>query len=120
MTVLMIRVIERSSGLLVESQLREVQAEIGQDFSHASSHILKDHLEADSRWQEFIGQCGKTQPKVKQTVLGALAPPTQKVKGRYMNIGELIRWAVKMLGCWLAPVASCLMESIVRCYRRSM
>lgn len=143
MTVLMIRVIQCSTGLLVESQLREVQAEVGQiaailsdqgsdlvngaklfsqspaepplfdvdqvalpgatkplilkDFSHASSHILKDHLEADWRWQEFISQCGKTQPKVKQTVLGALAPPTQKVKGRYMNIGELIRWAMKML-----------------------
>jgi hypothetical protein len=160
MTVLMIRVIERSSGLLVESQLREVQAEIGQiaailsdqgsdlvngaklfsqspaaepplfdvdqvalpgttkmlvlkDFSHASSHILKDHLEADSRWQEFIGQCGKTQPKVKQTVLGALAPPTQKVKGRYMNIGELIRWAVKMLGL-LAGTSGKLPDGIDR------
>ncbi len=35
--------------------------------------------------------------KVKQTALGALAPPTQKVKGRYMNIGELIVWAIKMI-----------------------
>jgi hypothetical protein len=69
-----------------------------QDFSHASSHILKDHLEADPEWQKFISQCGKTQPKVKQTIMGALAPPTQKVKGRYMNIGELISWGVKMLG----------------------
>jgi len=150
MTVLMIRVIERSSGLLVEAQLREVQSKVGtiaailsdqgsdlvngaklfsqsedscsvseepaifdpdqvalpghakplvlKDFSHASSHILKKHLEADPKWQEFISLCGKTQPKVKQTVLGALAPPTQKVKGRYMNIGELICWGVKMLG----------------------
>ena len=156
MTVLMIRVIESSTGLLVESQLREVQAEVGQiaailsdqgsdlvngaklfsqspseaaplceaaslceaaplfdvaqvalpgaakplvlkDFSHASSHILKDHLEADPSWQTFLSQCGKTQPKVKQTLWGALAPPTQKVKGRYMNIGEMIRWGVKML-----------------------
>ena len=143
MTILMIRVINSSTGLVVESQLREVQTEIGhiaailsdqgsdlvngtklfsqspeeprlfdvdqvalpgeakplvlKDFSHASSHILKGHLEADPRWREFISQCGKTQPKVKQTVLGALAPPTQKVKGRYMNIGEIIYWGVKML-----------------------
>ena len=144
LTVLMIRVLERSTGLVVESQLREVQAEIGhiaailsdqgsdlvngaklysqsisgeqplfdadqvalpgvavplvlKDFAHASSHILKDQLEAEPKWCEFISQCGKTQPKVKQTILGALAPPTQKVKGRYMNIGELIRWGVKML-----------------------
>ena len=145
MTILMIRVIASSTGLIVESQLRAVQLEIGhiaavlsdqgsdlvsgtqlfsqpsdqeptlfdvdqialpevpkplvlKDFSHASSHILKGHLEADPKWQEFLSQCGKTHPKVKQTVLGALAPPTQKVKGRYMNIGEIICWGVKMLG----------------------
>jgi len=144
MTVLMIRVIERSTGLIVQSQLRELQAEIGniaailsdqgsdlvngaklfsqsvaeepplfdvdqvalpgaakplvlKDFSHASSHILKGHLEADPRWQEFISECGKTHPKVKQILLGAIAPPTQKVKGRYMNIGDIICWGVKML-----------------------
>ena len=144
MTILMIEVIERSTGLIVESQLREVQAKIGhiaaivsdqgsdlvngaklfsqsaaeepplfdvdqvalpgaakplvlKDFSHASSHIFKGHLEADLKWQEFISQCGKTQPKVKQIVLGALAPPTQKVKGRYMNIGDIICWGVNML-----------------------
>lgn len=165
MTVLMIRVIERSSGLLVESQLREVQAEVGhiaailsdqgsdlvngaklfsqseteepllfdvdqvalpgapkalvlKDFSHASSHILKDHLEADSKWQEFISQCGKTQPKVKQTIMGALAPPTQKVKGRYMNIGELISWGVKMLSL-LAGTCGKLPEGIERSLLRT-
>jgi hypothetical protein len=144
LTLLMIRVIPSSTGLIVESQLREVQAEIGciagilsdqgsdlingaklfaqsaalesplldvdqvalsgaakplllKDYSHASSHILKSHLMADPRWGEFLSQCGKTQPKVKQTVLGVLAPPTQKVKGRYMNIGEIICWGMKML-----------------------
>jgi hypothetical protein len=70
---------------------------IFQDFSHASSHIFKERLLADSRWNEFLGECGRTQPKVKQTPLGALAPPTQKVKGRYMNVGELICWGKKML-----------------------
>ncbi len=143
MTVLMTRIVERSNGPLVLSQLQEVQAQIGRiaqvladqgsdiasgarlfcelvsegttiyaedaalaktpellisnDYSHASSHILKENLEADPKWQEFLGHCGKTQPKVKQTALGALAPPTQKVKGRYMNIGELIVWAIKMI-----------------------
>ena len=67
------------------------------DFSHASSHLLKARLEADPRWREFLSHCGTTQPKVKQTVWGALAPPTQKVKGRYMNIGEMIRWGARML-----------------------
>lgn len=67
------------------------------DFSHASSHLLKARLEADPKWREFLSHCGTTQPKVKQTLWGALAPPTQKVKGRYMNIGEMIRWGAKMV-----------------------
>jgi hypothetical protein len=160
LTVLMIRVVERSTGLLVQSQLREVQAEIGpiaailsdqgsdlvngsqlfaqspseepqlfdvdhvalpeqpkplvlKDFSHASSHIFKGYLEADPQWGAFIGECGKTQPKVKQTVMGALAPPTQKVKGRYMNIGEIISWGMKMLGL-LAMTCGKLPEGIDR------
>lgn len=158
MTPLVIRVVERSTGPVVQSQLREVQAEIGQiaailsdqgadlvsgsklfceslaeeptlfdidqvalpgaakplvlkDFSHASSHILKANLESDPNWGEFLSQCGKTHPKVKQIVLGALAPPTQKVKGRYMNIGEIIQWGVEMLAL-LAGIRGELPEGI--------
>lgn len=150
LSVLMIRVVGSSTGLLVHQQLLEVQTQIGtiaailsdqgsdltsggklfvtsqvepaprdsvpqlfdanglaisgraqplvlKDFSHASSHLLKARLEADPKWREFLSHCGTTQPKVKQTIWGALAPPTQKVKGRYMNIGEMIRWGAKML-----------------------
>ncbi len=103
MTVLMTRIVERSNGPLVLSQLQEVQAQIGRiaqvladqgsdiasgarlfcelvsegttiyaedaalaktpellisnDYSHASSHILKENLEADPKWQEFLGHC---------------------------------------------------------------
>ncbi len=155
LSVLMIRVVTSSTGLLVQQQLIEVQARIGtiaaivsdqgadlvcgsklfaneqadvlpspdvseddalqlfdpndltaaghakplvlKDFSHASSHLLKAHLEADKQWHEFLSLCGKTQPKVKQTIWGALSPPTQKVKGRYMNIGHVIRWGQMMI-----------------------
>ena len=150
LSVLMIRVVGSSTGLLVHKQLLEVQTQIGtiaailsdqgsdlasggklfvtalaepapqenvpqlfdanglaisgrtkplvlKDFSHASSHLLKTRLEADPKWREFLSHCGTTQPKVKQTIWGALAPPTQKVKGRYMNIGEMVRWGAKML-----------------------
>ena len=53
-----------------------------------------------SLWEQldrFVKHCGQTQPKVKQTELGHLAPPTQKTKARYMNLGPLIRWGEKML-----------------------
>ena len=175
LSVLMIRVVTSSTGLLVQQQLLEVQARIGtiaaivsdqgsdlvcgsklfaneqgdvwpndvsrpdvspddtpqlfdsndlavagrgkplvlKDFSHASSHLLKAHLEADKQWHEFLALCGKTQPKVKQTIWGALAPPTQKIKGRYMNIGELIRWG-QMMHDLLRGFAGTLPEGIDR------
>jgi hypothetical protein len=88
-------------GLLVADQRRsapvETPTKVFKDFSHASSHLFKTQLLADTRWTEFLNLCGKTQPRIKQTSLGALAPPSQKAKGRYMNIGEIIRWGEKMM-----------------------
>jgi hypothetical protein len=83
-----------ANGLAISGRTKPL---VLKDFSHASSHLLKARLEADPKWREFLSHCGTTQPKVKQTIWGALAPPTQKVKGRYMNIGEMVRWGAKML-----------------------
>lgn len=84
---------------LVDEQrtLNETPTKIFKDISHASSHIFKERLLSDPNWQGFLVFCGKTHPQVKQTILGSVAPPTQKVKGRYMNIGEMITWGQKML-----------------------
>jgi len=88
-------------GLLVEKQLRdtpdETATKVFKDFSHASSHIFKARLLADPRWTEFPGLCGTTQPRIKQTPLGGIAPPSQKAKGRYMNIGKIIEWGEGMM-----------------------
>jgi hypothetical protein len=67
------------------------------DIAHKTAIVLKRELLADERWTAFTQCCGQTQPRVKQTELGHLAPPTQKVKGRYMNLGPLVSWGEKML-----------------------
>jgi len=67
------------------------------DIAHKAAVFLKRELLADSRWEAFVKHCGQTQPKVKQTELGHLAPPTLKVKARYMNLSPLICWGAKML-----------------------
>lgn len=127
MTVLMLRPVTGSDGAQVCQQLHEIEQEIGapkailsdqgsdivsgaklfleshpktllrKDIAHAASHVLKDALLGDPKWPEFLTHCGQTQPKVKQTELGALAPPPLKVKGRYMNVGSLISWGQRML-----------------------
>jgi hypothetical protein len=75
------------------------------DIAHKAAIFLKRELLADPRWDSFVKQCGQTQPKVKQTELGHLAPPTQKVKARYMNLGPLIRWGAKMVRLVETPAA---------------
>ena len=75
------------------------------DIAHRTALDLKVELTADSRWKSFVKQCGQSQPQVKQTELGQLAPPTQKIKGRYMNLGPLMGWGIKMLGLVETPEA---------------
>lgn len=76
------------------------------DVAHQTAIVLKQELLADPRWDAFVKHCGQTQPKVKQTELGHLAPPTQKVKGRYMNLGPLIGWGARMLQLVDTPEAA--------------
>jgi hypothetical protein len=67
------------------------------DMAHRTATALKHVLELDPQWTSFLAECGKTQPKAKQTELGPLLPPKLKVKARYMNLHSLIGWAHRML-----------------------
>lgn len=78
-------------------QQQHPRTRVQNDIAHKAANLLKQELLADSRWEEFVKHCGQTQPKVKQTELGNLAPPTLKVKARYMNLGPLIGWSARML-----------------------
>jgi hypothetical protein len=127
LTVLLLEPVERSDGEQVDRQLQTVAETVGvplailndegsdltngaslfkkrhpqthvlNDIAHKAAVVLKHELLDDPRWDEFVKHCGQTQPKVKQTELGHLAPPTLKVKARYMNLGPLVSWGQKML-----------------------
>jgi hypothetical protein len=135
LTLLALEPVEKSSAEVVHRQLEEAARRVGvpacilsdegaditggadkfrenhsetqvlNDIAHKAAVVLKRELLGDSRWEAFVKHCGQTQPKVKQTELGHLAPPTQKVKGRYMNLGPLIEWGAKMLHLVEAPHA---------------
>jgi hypothetical protein len=119
LTALTLEPVEKSSGEIVYQQLEEAAKKVGvpaailsdegsdltgaahkfrhnhptthvlHDIAHKAALILKHELLADPRWALFAKHCGQTQPRVKQTELGHLAPPAQKVKARYMNLGPL-------------------------------
>jgi hypothetical protein len=70
------------------------------DIKHKVAAILKRELKDDHDWNEFIKLSNETQRKVQQTSLAALAPPNQRSKSRYMNVDNLVKWAVETL-CFL-------------------
>lgn len=67
------------------------------DVKHKVAAVLKRELGANPTWQEFSRLAGQTTQRVQQTALAALAPPRQRRKARYMNVGELVAWGVGML-----------------------
>jgi hypothetical protein len=67
------------------------------DIKHKVAAVLKRELGADRAWQEFSRLARQTSQRVQQTALAALAPPRQRRKARYMNVGELVAWGGRML-----------------------
>lgn len=67
------------------------------DIAHQAALIVKHELEADERWSAFVSAMGRTKPKLQQTALAHLTPPSPKAKARYMNLAELVAWGKKTL-----------------------
>jgi hypothetical protein len=67
------------------------------DIAHAAALLVKHELEADQRWSAFVSAMGRTKPKLQQTVLAHLTPPSPKCKARYMNLEELVSWGKNTL-----------------------
>lgn len=63
------------------------------DVKHRVALALKHRLEPDERWAEFLSAIGKSRNSVKQTEWAFLVPPVLRSKSRYLNLGEVLRWA---------------------------
>ena len=123
--VLALEPTEQSDGDLVEVQLEQVAEEIGAprsilsdgcrelnkgirqfcaahpqtaallDLKHKLALLLEKELQHDARWPAFLQTCAHLRKKTQQTAWAFLSPPATKEKARFMNLGELIRWATK-------------------------
>lgn len=67
------------------------------DIKHKVATVLKRELGREPAWQEFSTLATQTLARVQQTTLAALAPPRQRRKARYMNVGELVAWGGRIL-----------------------
>lgn len=126
--VLMVEVVEHSTGAVVHEQLRRLVARIGvpaqivsdhggdlakgiellrqahadvvdtYDVSHKLACLLKAELEPDPRWQEFLRQAGRSRASLQQARGGLPRPPALRTKARYQNLEGLVAWGESIVG----------------------
>lgn len=75
------------------------------DMTHKIALFLKRELEHDPRWKDFIKRSGTARSELMFDPLAYLAAPTLKHKARYMNLSEMVTWAVKTRRFLDAPVS---------------
>ncbi len=105
---------KKSNGKIVHQQLEECAEKTGEprqivcdcgaaefrmkhdapgtyDMKHKGAAVLKQELNGDADWLEFVGGASKSGKRVRQTELSYMASQNQRSKARYMNAGELVR-----------------------------
>lgn len=83
------------------------------DIVHKAACLLKARLEKDPTWKAFCTQAAQTKLQTQQTELAFLVPPSQRSKARFMNLGDLVRWARETLAIVQQPPAVVL-EHVTR------
>jgi hypothetical protein len=63
------------------------------DLKHRLALLLERRLKADAQWAEFLRCLPLMRRQSQQTPLAFLSPAATKEKARFMNLGELVRWA---------------------------
>jgi hypothetical protein len=67
------------------------------DIPHKLALVMKRAMKGDKKWDAYEQEIGKTRRLVHQTELAALMPAKPRIKARFMDIGESIRWGLKIL-----------------------
>jgi hypothetical protein len=96
------RAVLSDHGADVLGAVRLLQQDLGQssgldvyDIKHRVALALKERLETQPRWAEFVSAVGQARNAAKQTEWAFLLPPVLRTKSRYLNLGELMRWATR-------------------------
>jgi hypothetical protein len=67
------------------------------DLTHKAACLLKARRKGDDRWKGYATSLGQTKFAVQQTEPAGLAPPSQRSKARFRNVGKLVAWGVETL-----------------------
>ena len=67
------------------------------DLKHHAANVLEKQIGRSERFKAFLSQVGLTRNRAQQTELSHFAPPPLKPKSRFMNLGQLLKWAGMVL-----------------------
>lgn len=67
------------------------------DLIHRLAHMINAELSADPTWNELCKKATEARTKLLQTDAAHLLPPQRRDKARYMNLEELIKWAMRII-----------------------
>jgi len=85
------------SGVNLVKGLRMSKVDRIEDCTHAIGNLLKKEYNSKEEFLSFSKQCGILKRQVMNSKDTLIMPPTQRVKGRFLNIQPLSEWAYKML-----------------------
>ena len=86
--------VKKGIGLFCQQEPATVQT---YDITHLMATLFKKELTGDERWEALGKAATHTGKKVNQTALHFLAPPKQRTKARFMNLGPLIKWSQQVI-----------------------
>jgi len=76
---------------------QHINTHVFYDMPHKLSIVMKRELTNNPKWSDFLKKLLETRRLVQQTELAALMPGNQRSKGRYIDVGYLVRWPRRIL-----------------------
>ncbi len=84
-------------GSAIVKALKASQIDRVSDCTHELGNILKRQYKKSEEYKSFIGLCGRLKKEIMNGPCTYLIPPTQRVKGRFLNLYEMSDWAFCMV-----------------------
>lgn len=67
------------------------------DCTHAIGNLLKHQYNSNEEFLRFSKQCGVLKRQIQLSKYAKFSPPKQRIKGRFLNLQELSKWAYRLL-----------------------
>jgi len=85
------------SGSAIVKALKASEISRVSDCTHELGNILQRQYKKSEAYKSFSNLCGRLKKEIMNGPYTYLIPPTQRVKGRFLNLYELSDWAYYMI-----------------------